>query len=252
MTSPLFAQAQALHQRSQYLEAEQAYRQVLAAEPGNAPAWHWLAILYYQQQRGGDALTAVEAALKIAPDAPDALMLKGALLQAAGRAYEARDAIANAVSLKPGNGEGWYNLGLIESELKNLDAAVAAFDRTLALAPGAWPAVFARGGFDGFANAQGFAHVELCALRLQASLCQSPDGAFKTGYIDIRQNDMRTFFSEGLRHCKAKATRGAGNECYSVCEVEYSAHGFNFQFSNLRIVERGASVDCAAIPILCE
>ena len=143
--SQIFAQAQALHQRSQYLEAEQAYRQVLAAEPGNAPAWHWLAILYYQQQRGGDALTAVEAALKIAPDAPDALMLKGALLQAAGRAYEARDAIANAVSLKPGNGEGWYNLGLIESELKNLDAAVAAFDRTLALAPGAWPAVFARG-----------------------------------------------------------------------------------------------------------
>ena len=143
--SQIFAQAQALHQRSQYLEAEQAYRQVLAAEPGNAPAWHWLAILYYQQQRGGDALMAVEAALKIAPDAPDALMLKGALLQASGRAYEARDAIASAASLKPGNGEGWYNLGLIESELKNLDAAVAAFDRALALAPGAWPAVFARG-----------------------------------------------------------------------------------------------------------
>jgi tetratricopeptide (TPR) repeat protein len=145
MTSPLFAQAQALHQRNQFREAEQAYRQVLAAEPGNALAWHWLAILYYQQQRGGDALMAVEEALKIVPDAPDALMLKGALLQAAGRAYEARDAIASATNLKPGNGEGWYNLGLIESELKNLDAAVAAFDRALALAPGAWPAVFARG-----------------------------------------------------------------------------------------------------------
>jgi tetratricopeptide (TPR) repeat protein len=135
MISPLFAQAQALHQRSQFREAEQAYRQLLAAEPGNFLAWHWLAVLCYQQQRGGEALAAVEAALEIAPQAADALMLKGALLQAAGRPQEARDAMARAASLKPGNAESWYNLGLVEMDLQSLDAAVAAFDRALALQP---------------------------------------------------------------------------------------------------------------------
>jgi tetratricopeptide (TPR) repeat protein len=133
--SPLFVQAQALHQQNKFAEAEALYRQVLAAAPGDFAAWHWLAIAYFQQQRAGDALMAVEAALKIAPQAADALMLKGALLQATGRAREARDAIRSAVSLKPGNGEGWYNLGLVESELKNLAEAVAAFDRALALQP---------------------------------------------------------------------------------------------------------------------
>ena len=135
MISPLFAQAQALHQRSQFQEAEQAYRQLLATEPGNFLAWHWLAILYYQQQRGGDALAAVDAALKIESKSADALMLKGALLQSAGRPKEAREAIARAAALKPDNAESWYNLGLIETELQSLDAAVAAFDRALALRP---------------------------------------------------------------------------------------------------------------------
>jgi tetratricopeptide (TPR) repeat protein len=133
--SPLFVRAQALHQQNKFAEAEALYRQLLAAEPGDFAAWHWLAILYYQQQRAGDGLMAAEAALKIAPLAADALMLKGVLLQATGRREEARDAIRQAASLKPGNGEVWYNLGLIESELKNLAEAVAAFDRALALQP---------------------------------------------------------------------------------------------------------------------
>jgi tetratricopeptide (TPR) repeat protein len=135
MVSPLFVQAQALHQRSQFQEAEQAYRHLLAAEPGNFAAWHWLAILYFQQQRAADALMAAEAALKIAPQAADSLMLKGVLLQAAGRREEARDAIRSAANLKPDNAESWYNLGLVESELKNPAEAVAAFDRALALQP---------------------------------------------------------------------------------------------------------------------
>jgi tetratricopeptide (TPR) repeat protein len=133
--SPLLARAQALHQQNKLVEAEALYRQWLAVEPGDFTAWHWLAILYYQQQRAGDGLMAVEAALKIAPQAADALMLKGVLLQATGRREEARDAIRQAASLKPGNGEVWYNLGLIESELANLAEAVAAFDRALALQP---------------------------------------------------------------------------------------------------------------------
>ncbi len=134
-TSPVFNEALTLHRQNKLPEAENFYRQVLAAEPDNFYAWHWLAVLHFQQDRGSDALAAVEKALKINPHVAEASMLRGVLLQAAGRREEARAAILRATALNPANAEGWYNLGLIQNDLKYFDDAVAAFDRALALQP---------------------------------------------------------------------------------------------------------------------
>jgi tetratricopeptide (TPR) repeat protein len=138
MTLPsLLHDARALHQQNKLAEAEGLYRQLLNAEPANFEAWYRLAVLYYQQQRGGEALAALNTALEIDPTVADARMLQGVLLQAAGRRSEARDAFEAATSLQPGDAQGWYNLGLIRNDLKDFQAAVTAFDRALALKPGA-------------------------------------------------------------------------------------------------------------------
>jgi tetratricopeptide (TPR) repeat protein len=133
--SPVFNEALALHQQNRLPEAEKIYRQLLAAEPENFHAWHRLAILYFQQKRGHDALVAVERALKINPHIAEVLMMRGVLLQAAGRGQEARAAMLDATAASPTNAEGWYNLGLIQIDLKYFTEAMAAFDKTLALQP---------------------------------------------------------------------------------------------------------------------
>ena len=101
----------ALHRQNRLAEGEKLYRQVLAGEPGNFEAWHRLAILYLQQQRGGEALAAVNAALQI----------------------------------KPSSAEAWYTRGNTFRELRRYPDALENFDRALALAPGALPALYDRG-----------------------------------------------------------------------------------------------------------
>jgi tetratricopeptide (TPR) repeat protein len=135
MLSSVFNNALALHQQNKLPEAERFYRQEIAVEPKNYRAWHQLAILYFQQKRSSDALAAVEQALKINSRIDEALMLQGVLLQATGRLEDARAAFLSAIALMPTNAEGWYNLGIIQNELKCFDAAVAAFDKALARQP---------------------------------------------------------------------------------------------------------------------
>jgi tetratricopeptide (TPR) repeat protein len=137
MTQQLLGQATALHQRGQLAEAEPLYRQVLAAGPGQYQAQYLLAVLLYQQQRFTEAAPAVEAALKLSPDAVESLLLKGAILQALGRGEEALSSLAAATSRQPAHAEAWYNQGVVLAGLERQEEALDAFDRALALRPGA-------------------------------------------------------------------------------------------------------------------
>ena len=71
-TQDLQNQAMALHQEGKLAEAETLYRQVLAAG-ADYRAQYLLGVLLYQQQRGDEALAAVEAALVLNPGAVESL-----------------------------------------------------------------------------------------------------------------------------------------------------------------------------------
>jgi len=131
----LLNQAQSLHQAGHLAEAEGLYRQVLAQSPPNFQLQHRLALIQFQQQRHGDALASVTAALAINPEAPDSQALKGALLAAAGRNDEALKLFDRALAAKPDLPDALYNRALLLTHMDRPEDALRDFDRLLALAP---------------------------------------------------------------------------------------------------------------------
>lgn len=131
----LLHQAQSLHQAGRLAEAEGLYRQVLCQVPPNFRLQHLLALVQFQQQRHGEALASVAAALAINPEASESLALKGALLAATGRGDDALILFGRALALKPDLPDALYNRALLLTQMNRPAEAVTDFDRLLALAP---------------------------------------------------------------------------------------------------------------------
>jgi tetratricopeptide (TPR) repeat protein len=132
----LLHQAQTSHQAGRLAEAEGLYRQVLAQVPPNFQLQHVLALVQFQQQRHGEALASVTAALAINPEASESLALKGALLAATGQGDQALALFDRALALKPDLPDALYNRALLLTEMNRPAEAVTDFDRLLALTPG--------------------------------------------------------------------------------------------------------------------
>jgi predicted O-linked N-acetylglucosamine transferase (SPINDLY family) len=164
----LYSHASALHRGGRLAEAEQLYRQILAADPANFSAQHMLGVLAAQTGRTDEALERIAAALNINPgDArarvnygnvlslkgrfaeavasydhalavrPDADVLRsrGHALQGAGRLRDALDSYARALALNSSDVPALYKQGVVLGEMGESDAALAAYDRVLALQP---------------------------------------------------------------------------------------------------------------------
>jgi tetratricopeptide (TPR) repeat protein len=85
--------------------------------------------------RQEDAIAAIDAALRLRPDFPEALAMGGYIL---GGMHKAEGAIAfyrRALELAPGAGLLWTNLGKQLFKLRRFGEALAAFDEALALSP---------------------------------------------------------------------------------------------------------------------
>ena len=128
--------AYALHQQGNVAEAERIYRQAVAADPRNFPAWYLLGVALSQQRRGPEALAAADKALALNPDMVEALNLRGILAQTAGRPDHAVAAFSRAATLKPEQPDFWYNHGVALSDLGRSEEALASFDKTIKLKPG--------------------------------------------------------------------------------------------------------------------
>ncbi len=60
------------HQRGELRKAEQLYRQILAQQPGNAQATHYLGVIAHQEKRYDLAVSLLKRAIQLAPDYADA------------------------------------------------------------------------------------------------------------------------------------------------------------------------------------
>ena len=105
--SPILKQAVDLHRAGRLGEAEAGYRQVLAEEPENPDALHFLGLAAFQS----------------------------------GRAEEAVGLIRRAIAIRP-KPAFWYNLGHAHLACKDYPSAEEAFRQTVALAPGHAEALF--------------------------------------------------------------------------------------------------------------
>jgi tetratricopeptide (TPR) repeat protein len=157
------------HQAGRLQAAEQIYRQILAAQPDHAEAWHLSGIIacqagkhavaieclqraialdgtkaafhsnlgnvFHDQGRHEEAVECYRRALELEPSHVEAHNNLGNALKDRGKLEEAAKCYRRALELKPDSAEIGYNLAIALTELGELDEAVERSHRVLQLRP---------------------------------------------------------------------------------------------------------------------
>ena len=124
-----------LLQAGAFTEAEQIYRQILAADPDTADAWNNLALICYQDGRLGEAAEAVEHALLLRPQIPPYWLMRGNIALARHRGDDAQESFTRAIELAPDFAEAHYRRALGYHRAHHIDAAVADYREAARCAP---------------------------------------------------------------------------------------------------------------------
>lgn len=130
------------HQAGQFAQAEQLYRQVLAADPRHADAWHLLGVLSLQAGQHAAAVELLERAISINASQAPYHNHRGIALANSGRNREAAEAFQTARRLAPQMPDVHYNLGNVLRDLGDMEGAIGCFRQAIALRPNYAEALF--------------------------------------------------------------------------------------------------------------
>jgi predicted TPR repeat methyltransferase len=133
--SNLLQQAVAHHQQGRYVQAQDLYRQVLAAEPRQFDALHLLGVTLRQTGDVDGAIAMIRQAIALDPGQASAHCNLGVAMLDAGRAEEAVACYDTAVTLNPGYAMAYGNRGNALRKLGRPDDALFSYDKALLLAP---------------------------------------------------------------------------------------------------------------------
>jgi tetratricopeptide (TPR) repeat protein len=111
--------------------------------PANPRGWHNLSVALDREGDRPGALEAVDAALRLRPDA-DAYIQRGNLYQRLDRLPEAEADYQQAVAAGSNRARLYFHLGLVSRALGKPDQALAAYNRAIELDPQAADAYFNR------------------------------------------------------------------------------------------------------------
>jgi predicted TPR repeat methyltransferase len=134
--NPILAEAVQFHQRGQLDAAKARYQQVLALDPRQPDALHFLGVIARQQGDPGQAVRLIEQAVALKPGQANQHCNLGAALQDLGRAADALLHYERAVALDPNYALAFSNRGNALRHLGRLEEALASYERALALRPG--------------------------------------------------------------------------------------------------------------------
>jgi tetratricopeptide (TPR) repeat protein len=123
------------HQAGALGLAEQIYRQVVAAEPRHADAWHALGVAVHQQGRHAEAVELIARAIAIDPANPTYYCHLGAAQGSAGQLAAAEATFRQALAISPLDAQAWFNLATAAGQLGRADEAIAGYERTLEIKP---------------------------------------------------------------------------------------------------------------------
>ena len=129
-----FRQGQQLHMAGRLAEAEQIYRQVLAAVPRHAEALHALGALALQSGQPAVAETLLNQAIALKPSADFQITLANALL-ALNRPDDAARMAHQILRTRPQNAEAHQVLGHALSDAGQPEQALEAYSTALRLKP---------------------------------------------------------------------------------------------------------------------
>jgi tetratricopeptide (TPR) repeat protein len=127
--------AVAYHQQGALQQAEQIYRQVLAADPNQADAIQLLGVIAAQVNRRDLAIDYFNQALRLRPAFPEAHFNLGVALLQQGSAEGAIASFRQAIDYKPDYAEAHHNLGVaLRGQEKNAEA-LASLQTAVRLRP---------------------------------------------------------------------------------------------------------------------
>lgn len=131
----LIAEGIALHQSGNLDGAEASYLRVLAQDPNQADALHFLGLLEHQRGRCERALELMNRSLERFPEHTDFLSNRGNVLRHLGLLDQAEADYARVLKLEPKHANALNNLGTIWRERGNYDLAIAHFRRAITANP---------------------------------------------------------------------------------------------------------------------
>ncbi|MFL9711369.1 tetratricopeptide repeat protein [Methylobacillus sp. Pita1] len=123
----LFHAALDAHRQGQLKQAEQFYRQLLAAAPRHTHGLHYYGVLCHQSGRHQQAIELIANAIRINPGNADQHNNLGLALRADGQLDAAIQQFRQGLALAPGDGDLWQNLGAAQYAAGDLAAARAAY-----------------------------------------------------------------------------------------------------------------------------
>jgi protein O-GlcNAc transferase len=123
------------HRAQQFKAADALYRELLAARPDFADAWHNWGALAFQTGQAQVALERIERAIELAPAHAAAHYDRGLILQDLSRLDEAAASYARALALQPDNAEAHNNLGNVLARQGRLWEAIASYRRAIERKP---------------------------------------------------------------------------------------------------------------------
>lgn len=135
-----FEVAVALEEAGRLADAENIYRQLLAAFPGKAPVLHNLALIQRRQGQLGEASANLRRAIDADPSKPAYHNSLGTVRRAEGFWAEAEECYRRALALWPDYPEAHFNLGLLLELLGRVPEAVDEFREALRAKPDYGPA----------------------------------------------------------------------------------------------------------------
>jgi predicted TPR repeat methyltransferase len=170
------ARAIQLHRGGRLDDAEAIYRRLLADQPRDPDALHYLGVLCHQRGQSEEAVALIRQALAAAPAYADAHNNLGNVFQEIERCEEAAGAYRRALALQPSHAPTHNNLGIALRSLGQLADGIAHHRRAIELAPGLAAAHFSLGNA---LREQGDLPGAIAALRRAIDLAPRHIAAYK-------------------------------------------------------------------------
>jgi len=123
-------------QKGEAAAAEASLRSILQRAPENVHALLMLGEALEAQARDEEALEQIRTGLNLTPEPTDQAVARYAVLaHKMARTQEAKEWLLRYTQLRPGRGEPWLGLGMVQQLAGDYKAAEASFLRALQLAP---------------------------------------------------------------------------------------------------------------------
>jgi tetratricopeptide (TPR) repeat protein len=120
-----------LHSAGRLQEAEQVYRQIIAAAPGHADSYHMLGVIASQCGQPEAAVACIDRAITLKPSAAIYHVNRASALLALGKLEAAENGCRTALSFKRNCAEAYQVLGHVLSDLGHPEDAIAAYNEAL-------------------------------------------------------------------------------------------------------------------------